>query len=97
MHYLWLIPAFPLAGFLINGLLGRRLPKSIINLVAVGSVLLSFLWVVKTLQALMPLESAQSSANAPAAAEPLSSLIIITLTGGAGLIGVAISSPSRNI
>ena len=58
MHYLWLIPAFPLAGFLINGLLGRRLPKSIINLVAVGSVLLSFLWVVKTLQALMPLESA---------------------------------------
>ncbi|MBK5293594.1 MAG: NADH-quinone oxidoreductase subunit L, partial [Acidobacteriia bacterium] len=58
MHHLWLIPAFPLAGFLINGLLGRRLPKAVINLVAVGSVLLSFLWVVKTLNALMPLESA---------------------------------------
>jgi NADH-quinone oxidoreductase subunit L len=57
MHHLWLIPAFPLAGFLINGLLGRRLPKSIINLAAVGSVLLSFLWVLKTLNALMPLDA----------------------------------------
>src|SRR5580704_16620448 len=49
---LWLIPLLPLAGFAINGLLGRRLPKAVINLVAVGSVLLSFLWVLKTLNAL---------------------------------------------
>ena len=49
---LWLIPILPLAGFAVNGLLGRRLPKAVINAVAVGSVLLSFLWVLKTLSAL---------------------------------------------
>src|SRR5574340_1074431 len=45
---LWLIPVFPLAGFLINGLLGRRMPKAAINAVAVGSVLLSLAWAVRT-------------------------------------------------
>ena len=49
---LWLIPVFPLIGFLLNGLFGRRLPKSAINAIACGSVLLSFLWVLKTLGAL---------------------------------------------
>jgi len=49
---LWLIPILPLAGFLLNGLFGRRSPKTMINAVAVGSVLLSFLWVLKTLSAL---------------------------------------------
>ena len=49
---LWLIPILPLAGFVLNGLFGRRSPKTIINAVAVGSVLLSFLWVLKTLSAL---------------------------------------------
>ncbi len=49
---LWLIPILPLAGFALNGLFGRRLSKAAINLIAVGSVLLSFLWVVKTLNAL---------------------------------------------
>src|SRR5882762_11200054 len=49
---LWLIPLLPLAGFAINGLFGRRLSKTAINAVAVGSVLLSFLWVLKTLSAL---------------------------------------------
>jgi NADH-quinone oxidoreductase subunit L len=46
---LWLIPIFPLIGFLINGIFGRRLPKPIVNAVAIGSVLLSFLWVLNTL------------------------------------------------
>ena len=58
MHQLWLIPVFPLAGFLINGLAGRRLSKTVTNVIAIGSVLLSFLWVVKTLMALGPLEEA---------------------------------------
>src|SRR5258706_10871593 len=49
---LWLIPIFPLIGFALNGLLGRRLPKMAINVIACGSVLLSFLWVLKTLSAL---------------------------------------------
>ena len=45
---LWLIPILPFIGFLINGLFGRRLSKPVINAVAVGSVALSFLWVLKT-------------------------------------------------
>src|SRR6202051_329895 len=52
MQQLWLIPILPLAGFALNGLFGRRFSKTVINLVAVGSVLLSFLWVLKTLSAL---------------------------------------------
>jgi len=54
---LWLIPIFPLLGFLLNGLFGRRMPKSMINLFALGSVALSFAWVVKTLVGLGPLET----------------------------------------
>jgi NADH-quinone oxidoreductase subunit L len=49
---LWLIPIFPLLGFLLNGLLGRRLSKPVVSIIAAGSVLLSFLWVLKTLNAL---------------------------------------------
>jgi len=49
---LWLIPILPLAGFVLNGVLGRRLSKSAVNAIAAGSVLLSFLWVLKTLSAL---------------------------------------------
>src|SRR6202451_3364147 len=49
---LWLIPILPLLGFLLNGVFGRRLSKSVINAIAVGSVLLSFLWVLKSLSAL---------------------------------------------
>src|SRR5579862_5019294 len=49
---LWLIPVFPLAGFLLNGIFGRRFSKSIVNTIAIGSVLLSFLWVLKTLSGL---------------------------------------------
>jgi NADH-quinone oxidoreductase subunit L len=52
MQQLWLIPILPLVGFLLNGLFGKRLAKPAINFIAVGSVVLSFLWVVKTLSGL---------------------------------------------
>src|SRR5258708_4726298 len=55
-QYLWLIPIFPLLGFLINGIFGRRMPKALVNLVAVGSVALAFAWVLKSSLGLMPLE-----------------------------------------
>src|SRR5579885_1325690 len=55
---LWLIPIFPLAGATINGLLGRRMSKSAVNVVAIGSVLLSFAWAVKTLLGLGAMEHA---------------------------------------
>src|ERR1035441_3670954 len=49
---LWLIPLLPLAGFLINGVFGRRFSKGIVNTIALGSVALSFAWVLKTIFAL---------------------------------------------
>src|SRR4029077_20825876 len=55
---LWLIPIFPLAGFLINGIFGRRFSKSLVSAVAVGSVALSFLWVLKTISAMGDLNTA---------------------------------------
>ena len=55
--FLWLIPILPFLGFLINGLFGRRMPKSMVNLFAIGSVTLSFLWAVKALVGLSPLET----------------------------------------
>jgi len=40
--HLWLIPLFPFAGFLINGLLGRRLPKALVTAVALLAPLAAF-------------------------------------------------------
>ncbi len=40
---LWLIPALPLAGFLVNGLLGRRLPKGAVGFMACAAVGAAFL------------------------------------------------------
>src|SRR5579863_7980203 len=47
MQNLWLIPALPFIGFLINGIFGRKLSKTVINLIAVLSVVASFSWVMK--------------------------------------------------
>lgn len=55
---LWLIPALPLIGAAVNGLFGRRLSKMIVSGIAVGSVVLSFLWVLKTLSALGSMDKA---------------------------------------
>jgi NADH-quinone oxidoreductase subunit L len=41
--HLWLIPLLPFAGFLINGLLGRRLPKALVTAVALLAPLGAFL------------------------------------------------------
>jgi NADH-quinone oxidoreductase subunit L len=46
---LWLIPILPLAGFLINGIFGRRFSKSMVNVFAIGSVVLAFAWALKTI------------------------------------------------
>ncbi len=43
MHLLWLIPVLPLMGATTNGVVGKRLPKNVISLVAAGSVGVSFL------------------------------------------------------
>ncbi len=52
--YLWLIPLLPFAGFLINGTLGRKLPRAAVSAVAllftaVPAALVAWLWM--TMQA----------------------------------------------
>ena len=43
IDHVWLVPFLPLLGFLINGLLGKKLGKSAVSWVGCGSVGLSFL------------------------------------------------------
>ena len=43
IEWLWLIPLIPLAGSLLNGLAGRRLPKSAVTTIACGASGASFL------------------------------------------------------
>ena len=49
--YLWLIPLLPFAGFLINGTIGRRLPRALISAVAlictaIPATIVAWLWIV---------------------------------------------------
>jgi NADH-quinone oxidoreductase subunit L len=97
---LWLIPIFPLLGFLVNGLFGRRMSKALVNLFAIGSVTLSFLWAVKTLMALSPLETKyiehyftwiQSGAltiNIDFAVDRLTAVMLMVVTGVGLLIHI---------
>jgi NADH-quinone oxidoreductase subunit L len=50
LDHLWIILALPLAGAAINGLFGKRWPRSTVNVVALGSVTLAFLSVVELIR-----------------------------------------------
>ncbi len=54
---LWLIPLCPLIGFLLNGLLGKRFPKQLVNIIAVGSVAASFGLVLFSLLKIYPVDT----------------------------------------
>ena len=48
--YLWLIPLLPFAGFLVNGTIGRRLPRTFVTAVAlvctaIPAAIVAWLWV----------------------------------------------------
>ncbi len=49
-HQLWLIPLFPLLGFLLNGTLGRRLPRSGVATIALLCTALPAIWVLRLWQ-----------------------------------------------
>ena len=44
LDLIWMIPLFPAAGFVINGLFGKRMPKTVVGVIACGAVLLSFIF-----------------------------------------------------
>jgi NADH-quinone oxidoreductase subunit L len=49
--YLWLIPLLPFAGFLINGTVGRKLPRALVSAVAliftaIPAAIVAWLWIV---------------------------------------------------
>ena len=43
LNLIWLIPLFPAAGFVINGVLGKRMHKTVVGFIGAGAVLLSFI------------------------------------------------------
>jgi NADH-quinone oxidoreductase subunit L len=57
LEYIWLIPVLPAIGALLNGLFGKRLPKSVIHTIACGTVFLSFLLSVACVYELSERES----------------------------------------
>jgi len=46
LHLIWLIPLLPLAGFVINGLLGKRMPRPVVSGIACLAVLASLVLAV---------------------------------------------------
>jgi NADH-quinone oxidoreductase subunit L len=55
LRLIWTIPLFPAAGALINGLLGKRLPKRAINVIACGLVGLALLFSIGAVNQLLHL------------------------------------------
>src|SRR3984893_3570983 len=97
---LWLIPLLPFAGFLINGLFGRRFSKGLVNVFGIGSVALAFAWVLKTIFGLGDLNTPyvehyftwiQSGAfivNCDFAVDRLTAVMLLVVTGIGSLIHI---------
>src|SRR5512145_2168641 len=93
---LWLVPALPLAGFLVNGLFGARLPKALSGLVACASVGAAFLVGLLGFRDLQALPAAQRAieqtpfvwiqagpfrADFGLLLDPLSATLVLVVTG----------------
>jgi NADH-quinone oxidoreductase subunit L len=100
---IWLVPALPLAGFVVNALLGRRLSRRWIGLVACGTTGAAFLLSLALLWTLLrlPLDARELSqelytwigvANLQVSVgflvDPLSTVMILVVTGVGFLIHV---------
>ncbi len=103
MQYIFLVPLFPLIGFLLNGLLLGRLKKSVISLIACASVGLSFLVSVRLFMELLSLPaetrilqetlftwipSGDFVVNFGFMVDPLSAVMILVVSGVGFLIHV---------
>ena len=61
LDLIWLIPLFPAAGFVINGLFGKRMSKTMVGVIACGLVFISFLFSAGAVYQLLQLDSAHRS------------------------------------
>jgi NADH-quinone oxidoreductase subunit L len=102
-QYLWLIPLLPLIGSALNGILGKRFPKSLISAIACTSVGASFLVSLGAVANLLSLPAAERRVVVPmftwiasgdfvARAEflldPLAAVMLLVVTGVGFLIHV---------
>lgn len=53
LDYVWLVSLFPLIGFIVNGLLGRKLGERAVGILGFGMVGLSFLVLIGVLADLL--------------------------------------------
>jgi len=103
MELLPLIPMFPLIGMIINGLIGKFLPKKLVHLIAITALLASFTTVVIVVSKLAGLPEESRSVSVELfkwitvgnfnisfsfTLDPLSSVMLLVITGIGGLIHV---------
>ncbi|WP_301331921.1 proton-conducting transporter transmembrane domain-containing protein, partial [Nevskia soli] len=100
MPPLWLIPILPLCGFLINGLFGRKLPKTVVGTIAIIAPLASFLSVMLVLNGLKPLDhahieryftwiqSGEFRVGCDFSVDRLTAIMLLVITGVGSLIHV---------
>jgi NADH-quinone oxidoreductase subunit L len=100
---LYLIPLFPLIGFLLNGLLLGRLHKNLVSAIGCGSVLLSFIFGVKYFLQLLSMPenarfienvaftwipSGQFHVNFGFLFDPLSAVMVLVVSGVSFIIHI---------
>ena len=68
--HIWLIPLLPFAGFLLNGILGSRLPRWLVSTIGLLAPFLSFVLVLNA-YALTSISAASCTGCGPVAAAPL--------------------------
>jgi NADH-quinone oxidoreductase subunit L len=103
MDYVWLIPVFPLVGFIINGLWGKRMAKNTVGIIGSAAVGLSFLLTVAIFLEFLKLPAgsrpvekvvytwmASGSFSAPFAfmVDPLSLIMLLVVSGVSTLIHI---------
>ncbi|MCL4488439.1 MAG: NADH-quinone oxidoreductase subunit L [Chloroflexi bacterium] len=101
-QYLWLVPALPLAGAVINAIFSRKMPRKLVSAIAVGAVGLAFLMAIVEFLAMqgggehrifdLPVYSwipvGKFQVNIALLLDPLSALMILVVTGVGFLIHI---------
>jgi NADH-quinone oxidoreductase subunit L len=103
LDYIWLVPTFPLVGVILNGLLGSKLPRKMVGLIACGALGLSFLLSITSFFSLLKLppehrvlekiiytwiSSGTFRAEVGFQLDPLSAVMILVVSGVGFLIHI---------